>query len=591
MKMNRITLTTIAAGTAAVMLLASCQRDELRGGALEGEERAVTVTALMPSDPVAVRSAETPGDGTLANRCLMQVYVVDDPQTPIAYGGPQTAAVSNLSATFETRLMSGHAYRLVFWADCATAPAAEGGKFTDKYYNTEQFPTKVSLSLITADFHGNQDELDAFFGSASVTAEALAAGTAGVSAELRRPFGQLNIYSTDYADIPVETMKPAAVEIAFTNVYTSIDLTTGELSDLTPVTYSATVPPYDPATGHLTFDYLLATDDEDAIADFTMNFYTTADGNTPAADPYTFSSIPVRRNYITNVRGNLLTDRTAVTVDVVPAFSNAADNPIEINLVEAGSTVNMPDEDIVVNIPEGTLTSAEEYSISAKSVVLVGEGADAGDNIIESVMMNITAEEGVTVRNLAFTGTRPAGDGNAAVSISTPGDVLIEGIEWSMNAYNPIEINLGSSNEPAGNVTVRGCDFQTAVSNNCISVFGMSEGGVVNIENCTFAKANNALRMSNRTNAENVVLNITDCTYKETTDDAYAGFLLFQDYTSADPLTAKAFSTWTVNFTNLVGPEGTKITEDYESQVWYMYYDNGGGLVNDETQFPVINYK
>ena len=586
--MNRITLTTIAAGAAAVMLLASCQRDELQGGSISGEERVVTVTAVMPSDPVEVRSNGNPGDGTLANRCLMQVYVVDDPQTPIAYGKPQTAAVSNLSATFETRLMSGHDYRLVFWADCATAPAAEGGEFNDKYYNTDQFPTKVSL--ITAYFHGNQDELDAFFGETSVTADDLAAGPVSVSADLTRPFGQLNIYSTDYADIPVETMKPAAVKIAFTNVYTSIDLTTGELSDLTPVTYSATVPPYDPATGHLTFDYLLATDVEDAIADFTMNFYTT-DGNTPAADPYTFSSIPVRRNYITNVRGNLLTDRTAVTVDVVPAFSNAADNPIEINLVEAGSTVNMPDEDIVVNIPEGTLTSAEEYSISAKSVVLVGEGADAGDNIIESVMMNITAEEGVTVRNLAFTGTRPAGDGNAAVSISTPGDVLIEGIEWSRDAYNPIEINLGSSNEPAGNVTVRGCDFQTAVSNNCISVFGMSEGGVVNIENCTFAKANNALRMSNRTNAENVVLNITDCTYKETTDDAYAGFLLFQDYTSADPLTAKAFSTWTVNFTNLVGPEGTKITEDYESQVWYMYYDNGGGLVNDETQFPVINYK
>ena len=588
MKMNRITLTTIAAGTAAVMLLASCQRDELRGGALEGEERAVTVTALMPSDPVAVRSAETPGDGTLANRCLMQVYMVDDPQVPVAYGEPQETAVTSLSATFEARLMSGHAYRLVFWADCATAPAAEGGEYRDKYYDTEEFPSKVSL--ITTAFRGNQDELDAFFGETSVTAEQLAAGPVSVTADLTRPFGQLNIYASDYAQIPVEKMKPAAVNIAFTNIYTSIDLTTGELSDLVPVTYSAAVTPHDAATGHLTFDYLLATGEEDAIADFTMNFYTTADGKTPAAAPYTFSSIPVRRNYITNVRGNLLTDRTAVTVDVVPAFSNAA-NPIEINLVEAGSTVNMPDEDIVVNIPEGTLTSAEEYSISAKSVVLVGEGADAGDNIIESVMMNITAEEGVTVRNLAFTGTRPAGDGNAAVSISTPGDVLIEGIEWSMNAYNPIEINLGSSNEPAGNVTVRGCDFQTAVSNNCISVFGMSEGGVVNIENCTFAKANNALRMSNRTNAENVVLNITDCTYKETTDDAYAGFLLFQDYTSADPLTAKAFSTWTVNFTNLVGPEGTKITEDYESQVWYMYYDNGGGLVNDETQFPVINYK
>ena len=106
---------------AAALLLASCQRDELQGGSISGEERVVTVTAVMPSDPVEVRSNDNPGDGTLANRCLMQVYVVDDPQTPIAYGEPQTAAVSNLSATFETRLMSGHAYRLVFWADCATA--------------------------------------------------------------------------------------------------------------------------------------------------------------------------------------------------------------------------------------------------------------------------------------------------------------------------------------------------------------------------------------------------------------------------------------------------------------------------------------
>lgn len=589
MKMSRITLTTIAAGTAAVMLLASCQREDLRGGALEGEERAVTVTALMPSDPVAVRSAETPGDGTLANRCLMQVYMVDDPQVPVAYGDPQETAVTSLSATFEARLMSGHAYRLVFWADCATAPAAEGGEYRDKYYDTEEFPSKVSL--ITTAFRGNQDELDAFFGEASVTAEQLAAGPVSVTADLTRPFGQLNIYATDYAQIPVENMKPAAVNIAFTNIYTSIDLTTGELSDLVPVTYAAAVTPHDAATGHLTFDYLLATGEEDAIADFTMNFYTSADATAEAAEPYTFSSIPVRRNYITNVRGNLLTDRTAVTVDVVPLFSNAEDNPIEVNLVEAGSTVNMPDDDIVVTVPEGTMTSSEVYTITAKSVVLAGEGAAAEDNIMESIRMNITAEEGVTVRNLAFTGETPKADGNASISIKTPGGVVVENVVWDRDCYNPIEINLDSKGEPSSAVTVRNCDFQIAVGNNCISVFGMSEGGVVNIENCTFAKANNALRMSNRTNAENVVLNITDCTYKETTDDAYAGFLLFQDYTSADPLTAKAFSTWTVNFTNLVGPEGTKITEDYESQVWYMYYDNGGGLVNDETQFPVINYK
>ena len=583
--MNRITLTTIAAGTAAVMLLASCQRDELRGGALEGEERAVTVTALMPSDPVAVRSTETPGDGTLANRCLMQVYVVDDPQVPVAYGEPQEAAVTSLSATFEARLMSGHAYRLVFWADCATAPAAEGGEYTDKYYDTGEFPSKVSLK--TTAFRGNQDELDAFFGETSVTAEQLAAGPVSVTADLTRPFGQLNIYATDYAQIPVESMKPAAVNITFTSIYTSIDLTTGELSELEPVTYSAAVTPHDAATGHLTFDYLLATGEEDAIADFTMNFYTSADATAPAAEPYTFSSIPVRRNYITNVRGNLLTDRTAVTVDVVPSFSNAEDNPIEVNLVES---VIMPDEDIVVKVPAGTTASSEVYTITAKSVVLEGVGTAAEDNIMESLRMNITAEEGVTVRNLAFTGETPKVDGNASISIKTPGEVVVENIVWDRDCYNPIEINLDKNGAPSSAVTVRNCDFQTAVVNNCISIFGMTAGGVVTIEDCHFEKSNNALRMSNRTNTEGVLINITDCTYDAVDEGAYEGFLIFQDYTNDAPLTVKPFSTWTVNFTNLTGPEGTKILEDYDGQVWYMYYDKGG-LVDDETQFPTITYK
>lgn len=434
MKMNRITLTTIAAGTVAVMMLASCQRDELRGGALEGEERVVTVTAVMPSDPVEVRSSDNPGDGTLANRCLMQVYVVDDPRTPIAYGEPQTAAVSNLSATFETRLMSGHAYRLVFWADCATAPAAEGGEFDDKYYNTDQFPTKVSL--ITANFHGNQDELDAFFGETSVTADDLAAGPVSVSADLTRPFGQLNIYSTDYADIPVETMKPAEVEIAFNDVYTSIDLTTGELSDPADLTYSAAVAPHDVATGHLTFDYLLATDEEDAIADFTMNFYTTADGNTPAADPYTFSSIPVRRNYITNVRGNLLTDRTEIEVVIVPGFDGeypeeVSDAQTLLTVLEKGGYARLTGDvaitgasavadgkEVVLDLDGHSLTLHSTMSTSGTSSLTLMNGTVKSSESYENVRFLVSASAGgsVALENVTMTsvgagiGVAPSGD-------------------------------------------------------------------------------------------------------------------------------------------------------------------------------------
>lgn len=442
MKMNRIISATISAGTAAVMLFASCQRDELQGGSISGEERVVTVTAVMPSDPVEVRSNDKPGDGTLANRCLMQVYVVDDPQTPIAYGEPQTAAVSNLSATFETRLKSDHAYRLVFWADCATAPAAEGVEFIDKYYNTDQFPTKVSL--ITAAFLGNQDELDAFFGETSVTAEQLASGPVSVSADLTRPFGQLNIYSTDYADIPVDAMKPAAVEIAFNNVYTSIDLTTGELSDPAALlTYSAAVAPHDAATGHLTFDYLLATDVEDAIADFTMNFYTTADGNTPAADPYTFSSIPVRRNYITNVRGNLLTDRTEIEVRIVPRF----DGEYPKKVSDAQTLFTVLEEGGYARLTGDVEIIATSAVADGKKVVLDLDGY----SLTLYGTMSTSGTSSLTLMNGTVKSSESYDDVRYLVSASAGGSVALENVTMTSDGAG---IGVAPSGDP-GKVTVR----------------------------------------------------------------------------------------------------------------------------------------
>lgn len=427
---------------AAVLLLASCQRDDLQGGSISGEERVVTVTAVMPSDPVEVKSNDKPGDGTLANRCLMQVYVVDDPETPIAYGEPQTAAVSNLSATFETRLMSGHDYRLVFWADCATAPAAEGGEYKDKYYSTEGFPTEVSL--ISTAFRGNQDELDAFFGETSVTTKQLAAGPVSVTADLTRPFGQLNIYSTDYADIPVE-MKPAAVKIAFFDVYTSIDLTTGELSDPADLTYSAAVAPHD-AAGHLTFDYLLATDVEDAIADFTMHFYTTADGNTPAADPYTFSSIPVRRNYRTNVSGNLLTDRTEIEVDIEPGFDGEYKIP-ETEVSDAQTLLTVLEEGGYARLTGDVEIIGRSAVADGKKVVMDLDG----HSLTLRGTMSTSGTSSLTLMNGTVKSSESYGAVNFLVSASAGGSVALENVTMTSAGAG---IGVEPSGDP-GKVTVR----------------------------------------------------------------------------------------------------------------------------------------
>ena len=64
---------------AAALLLSACQRNELGGGSLSGEEVSVSISATMPIGGSAVVKSDTePGDGSLANRCIMQIYYLPD---------------------------------------------------------------------------------------------------------------------------------------------------------------------------------------------------------------------------------------------------------------------------------------------------------------------------------------------------------------------------------------------------------------------------------------------------------------------------------------------------------------------------------
>ena len=320
MKMNRITLTTIAAGTAAVMLLASCQRDELTGGAPAGEEVTVSISAVMPEggEPV-VRSATDPGDGSDVNRCIMSIYLADeDLQAPILYAEKVIASVSGKTAVFpDQRLVSGHEYRFVFWADHVADNTSETGRADDLHYDTQKFPT-VSFTA----YKSNDDTRDAFFLVEDVTVS----GPSTQSFELRRPFGQLNIITNDWGAIPEEAadqLRPAKVKLTFNGVPNTIDLLTGEVSgaaDFLGEAVEVSEIAQDGDAKHLSFDYILAKEGEQTILpDFTMDFLAD-DGNTKVTDTYTFTNIPVQRNYQTNVRGNLLTDRTGVEIEVVPEF-------------------------------------------------------------------------------------------------------------------------------------------------------------------------------------------------------------------------------------------------------------------------------
>ena len=166
------------------------------------------------------------------------------------------------------------------------------------------------------------------------------------------------------------------------------------------------------------------------------------------------------------------------------------------------------------------------------------------------------------------------------------------------NGYNPLEINL--KNVVSKNVTVKNCKF-AKFSNNAISVFGMAEGGVLNIENTTFdlGKTSEAVRISNKTNTK-FTINVKDCSYTYPTDAAgqWVGFFLFQDYTSktlANANAAMQFKNLTVNVDNVTF-EGAKVTElnlfsGARNQFACMCYGDDNVVVTDATHFPTINFK
>lgn len=443
---------TIAAAT--LLLLTSCQRDELQGGSISGEEVSVSISATMPIDGGAVVKSDTePGDGSLANRCIMQIYYLPDGESgsadPIPYGDRVTVAVSGMKALFpDQRLVSGHDYRFVFWADHVTDNSSAEDLAQDLHYDTEEFPI-VSFKEEedgTLSYSSNDDTRDAFF-AADVRN---ISGPSSLSFDLKRPFGQLNIITTDWGDV-VDQLRPSKLKLDFKSLPNSIDLVSGVVNGSEDIVSEVAVSlvPENGDSKQLSFDYIFAKDGEQTVlADFTMNFYTTTDGNTPAADPYTFSSIPVRRNYITNVRGNLLTDRTEIEVDIVPGFDGEYNEIIpETEVSDAQTLLTVLEEGGYARLTGDVAITGASAVADGKEVVLDLDG----HSLTLHWTMSTSGTSSLTLMNGTVKSSESYEAARYLVSASAGGSVALENVTMTSAGAG---IGVAPSGDP-GKVTVR----------------------------------------------------------------------------------------------------------------------------------------
>ena len=244
------------------------------------------------------------------------------------------------STTVNLQLTTGNTYSVIFWAAAEDAP-----------YSVD-FGTKT----MTVDYNGavsNAENRDAFFKYHTFTVK----GAQTETIELKRPFAQLNIGTADYAASESAGYVPTQSAVVVKNVYNTLNLATGVVENEVEANFALANIKKDetfPVNGYeyLAMNYLLVSADKTVVdVEFT---YT--DGSN--AKTRTVGSVPVQRNYRTNIYGKLLTSDVDINVEIKPGYDGEFDN--EGYFVEDGKVIVESANGLVTiadAIADGTLPS------------------------------------------------------------------------------------------------------------------------------------------------------------------------------------------------------------------------------------------
>lgn len=307
---------------AAALAFAGCNKS-----VEEGTGETVSASFELSTEMTTKATPDGDGQGVKVNRFIMEVWHVTGSGASevselytrqVKYGTEITAGTdlaNPANTSFTVALVKGQNYDLLFWADKGNAQGA------DVYYNTSD----LRNVRLTGTYVGNDDGRDAFSKCVTLTN---VTSDPSMRVQLERPFAQLNVITQDIDDIMANTgtvkVVPGTVSVSFT-APTVFNVKTQQAS--APTTLTSEVAPYYLTVGNqtehytLSMDYILASKNQQDIKEVTL----TAKKNSSVLNTQTFSSIPLQRNYRTNIKGNLLTTTGVFTVETAPAWTDEID--------------------------------------------------------------------------------------------------------------------------------------------------------------------------------------------------------------------------------------------------------------------------
>ncbi len=330
--------------------LASCSSDEPINGSKNGEEVAVTVTATLPSNI----QSRAYSDGEKALDMYYAVYE-DGVANAIIPLTKHTQQFSGLTNTLTLHLVTGKTYNVVFWAQ---SPAA-GDYFT---LDTKNSTVTVNYDKIEK---LNVEDVDAFFTHTTVEVK----GAASITAELKRPFAQINVGTNDINQAGLKS-KQISATMTVGSVYSAFDLKSGDVIGTTSsVSFKETLRPnQDKETTaadyeqfpvgnlgdyeYLAMAYVLMSPDK-ITTDVELAFY---DGGTKFHE-LSVPGAPVQRNYRTNIFGALLTSTIDFTITIKPEYDgDHIPNEFDVDPTTFTAKLQTVDSDAIFYLSEGKYT-------------------------------------------------------------------------------------------------------------------------------------------------------------------------------------------------------------------------------------------
>ena len=397
-KINYLSMFALTAS--AAMLLPSCSNDDID---IQTGDATVTLTATLP----ASLQTRAFGDGTTAKNLQMVVceagdsgikggnLAVFDDGTKTVY--TTTFAGNSLTTNVPVKLVTGKTYAVICWSDAGSA-----SPYT---FNA----TDHSVDAKYDGFTTSDENLDAFYAYQTFTVE----GDGTQTIQLRRPFAQLNIGTDDLAAAKAAGFTAATAEVTV-SVSDHLDLVTGEVNKPKPIAFAAKALPEGetfPTSAGTSYDYLAMNYVLTGVDKSLVDVELTVNGVNGAPISHTFNTVPVQRNYRTNIFGSILTNAVNVQVEIVPDFDGEGYNYDATKLVRdlaAGRDI--------------TLTT----DVEMRSTGFVGEGTTSKLNLngktifnTNDVWKNKTTINGVTEENWSLLSAKTGtliinGDGKVA---------------------------------------------------------------------------------------------------------------------------------------------------------------------------------